>query len=408
MKKKEYIEKLENLILQRVKYHAPKLNSNEIDYSLLDIIGINPSYPIFIFKKPLNKTFLKAFGNAKRHAQFNLILFEKPLFNIKKLAKLPKTYLIYKEELGGNLYNTLEALNINYLSHSEFKNELRGEYIKINGQELAFDFIPYFYRKKAMFDGVVVDVRQFILNGKNSTINLINTRNIGKNVKIELNIPLPRGYYFFKTEKDFVQIENLTNKEKAYFNYNFKRAKISFSNISGLESSTFACVNITCEISLLPHEKLVLYYNFGEHKYCLSSPNMIEYFFDLSQKKINEIFDIKVKTRDINFDNDFNLYLPRKIWEKWQNFEVDEEGINNWLKMRSKIVRMSEKGEQISSYIKGLKEVKFFRNSSWKRVFVLHNNSNYLYANKVKYFNYNLLTKEIFEKNNEIYLSFAD
>lgn len=408
MTKKEYIQKLENLILQRVKYHAPNLNSKDIDYSLLDVIGIDASFPIFIFKKPLNKVFLKAFENVKKHAKFNLILFEKPLFNVKKLERLEKTYLIYREEIGGNLYNTLEALNINYLSRSEFKNKFKGEYIKVNEQELTFDYLPYFYKKKVMFDGVIFDVRQFILNGKNSIINLINTRDSVQKAKIEINIPLPRGYYFFKTGQNFVEIENLTNREKAYFNFNFKHSKISFSNISGLESSTFACVNLTCEITLLPKQKLMLYYNFGENKYCINSPRLVEYFFTLSQNKLNEIFDIRVQTKDINFDNNFNLYLPRKIWEKWQKFDVDEESINNWLKIKSQIVKISEKGEQIVSSVKGLKEVKFFRNSGWKRVFVLHNNSNYLFANKVKYFNYNLLTKEIFEKNNEIYLSFAD
>ena len=44
----------------------------------------------------------------------------------------------------------------------------------------------------------------------------------------------------------------------------------------------------------------------------------------------------------------------------------------------------------------------------WKRVFILHNDSCYMFVDKVKYFNYTLLTKEIFNKNNEIYLSFAD
>ena len=75
--------------------------------------------------------------------------------------------------------------------------------------------------------------------------------------------------------------------------------------------------------------------------------------------------------------------------------------------MRNLYVKKSEKGEQINQDIKGLKEVKFYRNSKWKRVFILHNSSCYMFADKVKYFNFTLLTNEIFNKNNEIYLSFA-
>lgn len=408
MTKKEYIEKIENLIFQRIKYHAPNVNKEEIDYALLEAIGINANLPIFIFKKPLNKVFFKAFENAKKKAKFNLILFERPLFDAKKLEKLENTYLIYKEEIGGNLFNTLEGLNINYLTRSKFENNLEGEYIKINKQKIIFDYLPYFLNKKMMQDGVIYNVKQFLLNGKNFIINIVNTKKFNQKIKLEINIPLPRGYYVFKKGVNCIEIQNLTNKEKAYFNYNLRGTKFSFSNMSGIESCTFACVNMTCEVEVSAQTKKDIYFNFGENKQCIFGSKNMEYFFELSQQKFNEIFDMKVQTRDVEFDNTFNLYLPRKIWEKWQNFDIDEESINNWLKIRSEIVKSSAKGLQISSKLKGLKEVKFYRNLRWKRVFVLHNNSNYMYANKVKYFNYDLLTKDIFEKNNEIYLSFAD
>ena len=87
--------------------------------------------------------------------------------------------------------------------------------------------------------------------------------------------------------------------------------------------------------------------------------------------------------------------------------DIDEKSENEWLKMRNQIVFCDEKGASINEQFKGLKEVKFFRNLGWKRVFILHNNSCYMYADKIKYFGFTLLTKEIFKKNNEIYLSFG-
>ena len=38
MKKKEYIEKLENLILNKLTFHAPHLRDANIDYALLDAV----------------------------------------------------------------------------------------------------------------------------------------------------------------------------------------------------------------------------------------------------------------------------------------------------------------------------------------------------------------------------------
>ena len=407
MTKSEYILNLENLIVNRVKYHAPKV-SGEVDYALLDAIGIDGSLPIFIFNRKLDKIYYKAFIEAKKMIDFNLILTEKPLISKNKLEKLKKTYIIYKEEMGSLLSATLENLNINYVTHSNFKKDLKSEYMTINNNEISFDYIPYFYNKKGIYNGVVAEIKSYILNGKNFNLSFTNTRNEANEIEFEFNLPLPRGYYSFKRKFNCIEVENLTNKSLAYFNYNFIGGDVSFSSMSGIESCTFACINLKCKLSLLPKEIKKVYFNFGERKYCLNSPNEMKFFFELSQIKMNEIFDLKVTTRDNQFDNDFNLSLPRKIWEKWQNFDVDEENENYYLKLKNKIIQMTENGVQISQDFKGLKEVKFFRNNGWKRVFIVHNNSCYLFADRVKYFNFTLLTKEIFNKNNEIYLSFAE
>ncbi len=407
MTKNEYILSLENLIINRIKYHAPKIDG-EVDYALLDAVGIDGSYPIFVFDKPIDKIYYKAFLNAKKKVSFNLILTQKPAISSRKIKSLDKTFLLLKEEMGANLYHTIKALNINYLTHSDFQQQLRYEYLKFNDREVSFDFIPYFYGKKVMDGGVILDAKCFLLNGKNYFLSFTNTSNQKKSIRFEFNLPLPRGYYIFKKNCNSIEIENLTNKEKAYFNFNIKNANITFSTLNGIESSTFACINLSCEIELLAKETRRVYFNFGENKYIISSPKDIAYFFELSQAKMNEIFDLKVTTRDSNFDELFNRSLPQNIWEKWQKFDVDEESENKWVKMKAEIIKNEGKGIQISKDFKGLKEVRFFRNLGWKRVFVVHNNSTYLFADRIKYFNFTLLTKEIFEKNSEIYLSFAE
>lgn len=408
MNKKEYIEKLKELIINKVKYHSPNLNNDNIDYSLLEAVGINVSLPIFIFNKELDNIYYKAFLQAKKVIDFNLILFKKPKVSLKKYKKLKDTYQFNEDEIGSNLFYNLDALNINYIAHSDYKNNLEGEYLKINNKKVELDYYPYYNYKKIMIDGVIIEIKCFLLNGKNYSVNFINTKREVKKINFEINIPLPRGYYFFKKNRDCVSIENLTTLEKAYFNYYFKDAKMYFSNMNGIDCCTFSCIHMNAEIQLFPQQTQRYYCNYGDKKYCVFSPKDIDYFFDLSQQKMNEIFDIKVISHNKNNDAFFNLYLPRKIWEKWQNFDIDEESENEWLKLRKKIVIKSDVGEQINKEIKGLKEVKFFRDFGWKRVFIVHNNYCYLYADNVKYFNYTLLTNEIFKQNNEIYLSFAD
>lgn len=408
MKKKEYLKKIENLIINRIKYHAPNLSSDNIDYELLDAIGIDTTLPVFLYKKPLDRLFYQAFLNVKKSVDFNLILTSQPSLKEDKIKLLKNTHIILENELGSNLANTLEALNINYLSHSDFANNLEGEYLAFNGKKIEFDFIPFYYTKKLMEDGVIFQATNFLLNGKNYILNFTNTRNETKKVTFEINVPLPRGYYFFKKGTDFIEIENLTNRQKAYFNYHFKNISFNFSNMSGIASCTFACIHVTGEVTLLPRQTRKCYFNYGDNKYCLYSPTDMQNFFDISQQKINQIFDVKVSTHDKQFDQAFNFSLPYKIWEMWQKNGVDEKSENQWSKMKNQIIKNCKKGLQINEDFKGLKEVKIYRNLAWKRVFIVHNNARYMFADKVKYFNFTLLTNEIFNKNNEIYLSFAD
>ena len=408
MNKKEYLERIENLIINKIKYNAPNVVTDEVDFSLLDAIGIDGTMPIFIYSRPLDKLFYKAFYNVKKRIDFNLILTKQPSLSDRKIKLLNHTYILLDNEIGDSLRQIIEALNINYIVHSDFKLKDNREFIKFNDSEVNFDYQPYYFSKKLIDKGVVFNITNFILNGKNYIINLTNTNKQVCKASFEVNLPLPRGYYLFKKDANFIEVTNLTNRQKAYFNYHFKDAKISFSNMNGLDYCTYACVNLKCEVTLLPLQNKKCYFNFGDNKYCLFSPKDMQTFFEISQDKMNEIFDIKVTSHDKSFDKLFNFSLPYKIWSKWQNFDFDEKSENEWIKLRNQIITKSEKGEQISQAFKGLKEVKMYRNKRWKRVFIVHNNACYMFADKVKYFNYTLLTKEIFNKNNEIYLSFAD
>lgn len=406
MKKKEFIEKLKNLILNKVRFHAPNLVTENVDFDLLNVVGIDPIYPIFMFSKQLDNTFFVAFKKAKKEAKFNLILTQKPLVSSAKLKHLENTQVLLEEEMGSALFYTLDGLNINYISHTNFEKNLKNEFLKINEKEINFDFCPFYYHKKLAIDGVIFEGKEFLINGKNYDLSFSNPHSEKKEISLEFNMPLPRGYYVFKKGINYIEILNINTKEKAYFNYQAKGINFSFSSINGLENSTFACINVRCRLLLSGRENRHIFFNFGQLKFFFLKPNELKDYFEISQRKMFETFDVMVTSKDKNFDETFNLSLPRKIWENWEKMTSNEQSENEWLKLKNQIVLKNEKGEKINPHFVGLKEVKMFRNSGWKRVFIVHGDSEYLYDGKAKYFNFSLLTKEILSQNSEIYLSF--
>ncbi len=407
MKKKEYIEKMANLIINRVRFHAPIVYDKEVDFEILEVIGIDTSLPIFKYDKSINAVMLDAFKRAQAEVNFNIIATNEPSVSEKKLKALKNFIYIREEELGYSLLASINALNINYKSNTEFDKEIEENYIKVNDEIVNLNYKNYYLHKKAISDGVVYEIREFLLNGRNFILNFSNGSNEKRIASFEINIVLPRGYYRFKRETNAIKIENLCSHDTAYFNFVSKNAKFSFSTISGVESSTHACLNMKMNISLNAKEQKRFYFNFGENKYCFTSPKDAEKFFEISQEKMSEIFDIKVLTRNKQFDEEFNVYMPQKIWLSWLNLTVDEENEKNYLKTKNTIINKTENGLKINENFKGLKQVQIYLNSGYKRVFIVPGNERYILSGKTKYFNFNLLTKEVFEKNNEIYLSFG-
>ena len=72
---------------------------DNVDFALLDAVGIDATYPIFVFKKPLDKLFFTAFLQAKKMIKFNLILSQKPLVSNRRISKMEMTKVILEQEM---------------------------------------------------------------------------------------------------------------------------------------------------------------------------------------------------------------------------------------------------------------------------------------------------------------------
>ena len=397
MNKKEYIEKMSNLIINRVRFHAPIVYDGEVDFEMLELIGIDTSLPIFKYEKTMTPLMFEAFKRAQQKVDFNLIVTAAPKCSERKLKDLKHFIYIREEELGYSLLSAINALNINYRSGSEFCKEIEEDFIKVNDEVVNLGYRNFYLYKKAASDGVIYEIKEFLLNGKNFILNFANPLKERKIATFEINIVLPRGYYFFKREASAIKVTNLTNREVAYFNFQSKSAHFTFSTISGLESSTHACINMKISLTLAAKEQKRFFFNFGENKYILSNKEAEE-FFTLSQTKAFESFDVKVLTRDKVFDEEFNMTLPQKIWLAWLNFSNDMLSETRYLKLKNSLIKKTDRGITISEENKGIKQVQIYQNGKFNRVYIIQSPERFILADKTKFFNFTLLTNELFKK----------
>lgn len=405
MNKKEYISALSRLITNRVKFHAPRANCENLDLQLLQVLGINSALPIFKFDKPMTSILHKAFVKAQKETDFVLISQEK---YIKRMwRKSLKNLYFLDEDCSPALNEIVNCLNINYLSHSSFKQNLNKKYIKINQNEINLDYKQFFLYKKAESNGVVYEIKNFLLNGNNFVLNFVNPHLEKRQIMFEINIPLPNGYYQFTKVKTGIKIYNLSSKKSAYFNFDYKDCHLKFSCIDGIENSTHACINLSININLFAKEQRKIYFNFGENAYIFKNFAQIDKFFEISQQKAFQMFDVKISSKDKTFDDMFNNVLPQKIWLAWINDGVDESSESKYLNLKNEIVKYTQKGFVINEHFKGLKEVKIFCNNLYKRVFIISGQQRFILAQKTRYVNFTQVCKDFFDKSNEIYLCFG-
>ena len=145
--KKEKIEQIKNLILNRVKFHAPIVYDDEIDKTVLFNNGIDTNMPIFVYKKELNKTLIKAFRKASQEANFNLLI---PIENVslkeEKVLKKIKNCVFYSKKSNFKLLSMINKLNINYFSssnHTADQWKKKNSYFSPNNSKLLHGTQPF-------------------------------------------------------------------------------------------------------------------------------------------------------------------------------------------------------------------------------------------------------------------------
>lgn len=402
MRRKKYIEAAKNAILNRVRFHAPIVYDDNIDYKSLSANGIDGTIPLFKFGKILTKPLLRAFLLALKEENFTLLVdkgsFDK--LSEKAIKRCDKIKIYSAQNSPKSFVEAINKLNINYAAASNYNLVFKERFFKVNGQALNPHFEDYFLKQKAIFEDVCVDFCEFVLNGNNFFVQLKNSCEESKKVELELNIPLAKGYFYFKRMAKAICVENLLTKEKFYLNFLCRNAKFSFSNVDGLENSVFACVNVKVSITLKAHEENFVFFNFGDTNFLPKSRKDVERLKALSHKKVCEIFNVQIKTKQPKFDFLFNKTLPQKIWTNWINGQQDLQAEYRYVAYRRLFLKgcLPQKGAKRKVSLVcfkeiGLKELGIFNGSYYKKIVVVQGDEKFFKVGTTMFYNADGLTE---------------
>lgn len=401
MTRKEYINKVKQTILNRVRFHAPVLFDDRIDFDVLSENNIDPNLPIFKISKPISKEISKALVLAKQEKDFNLII-EKDKLSRKseKVLKKIDYKTINQSYSPKKLVETINKLNINYSASTNYNPIFKDKFFKINDQIQNPTYDEFCLCQKGFVSGVEYTYKEFLLNGSNFYLKLKNDDETPQKISVELNIPLPKGYYYFKKLKHSVLIENLFSKEKFYLNFLCRGVNFCFSEIDGLENSIFSCINAKVYLNMTPKTQKFVFFNFSNMPFNLKTQNNIEKFLALSIQKSSEIFNLRIKTKNTKFDYFFNKSLPQKIWINWLNQKYDENLERKYITFKRLFMIENEKITLKNFKGVGLKEVGIFNGEYYKKIFIVNGDEKFLKVGNTQFLNigdvsmYSLCSKE--------------
>ncbi len=418
MFKKRYVEKAKATILNRVKFHAPVVFDDDVNLKVLSGHGIDVNFPVFVFDKVLTRPLLKAFERAAFEENFNLLFSKRSVGKLQKLMqkKLPNA-IVFDENASGTFLESIGKLNINYPSASNYNLVFKDKFFKINGQILNPHFEDFSLRQVDMMKNVFVDYSEFVLNGSNFFCALQNRSQGNVRTEIELNIPLEKGYYYFKKLPHAILIENLLTKEKTFLNYLCRNAEFSFSNVDGLENSVFSCVNIKANLKFAPNEENFVFFNFGNSKFAPKDLFQIKKMQALAWEKCCEVFNLQVKTKNPKFDFFFNKTLPQKIWISWLNGQVDDVLERKYVTLKRLFLKgelqrknlTGESGLTLVNFEKiGLKELGIFNGKYYKRIFIVKGSEKFLKVGRTFFYNICGITNHSLRSKEPISVCFGD
>lgn len=405
---KRNIEKIKDAILKKVRFHAPICFESSVDKSALFKGGVNINLPIFKYDQEIDRTMLKAVKLAEQEEPFNFVIpIEKIGKKLEKIASKVQNIVFFSgNNANSSFLSMINKLNINYKTTSNYDVKFQKKYFMLNDKIINPTYRDFSLIKEEWAEEISYTYREFILNGNNIYFKVKNNTSVQKSQTISLNLPLENGYYCFKRGENAVYIHNLRTLEKQVFSYICPHAKISFSAVDGLENSRFATINILLKFTLKPNEEKFFFFLLSNKKCPLKTSAQFDRLFNLSMDKCRSIFDVRVKTADVKFDQFFNFTLPRNIWIDWNRGIYNEGLVEKYLVLRRMFVRGKDRLDFVPFRQIGLKELGIYNGEVYKKVLISFGNDEYMQVGKTKFFNVNCISQSALKNKEPIFLAF--
>ena len=151
-----------------------------------------------------------------------------------------------------------------------------------------------------------------------------------------------------------------------------------------------------------------MFFNFGNSAFSLNSLEEILALKKLAKQKVCEIFDVKVKTKNHDFDQYFNFNLPKKIWVNWLNFSSDESLENKYIAYRRLFVKGKDEKTIVCFKEIGLLELGIFNGQYYKKILIINSQDKFLKVGRTMFFNLEKITNVSLKSKEPISLSFGN
>ena len=163
-------------------------------------------------------------------------------------------------------------------------------------------------------------------------------------------------------------MSNLTSTEDLFLNTNLKNCYKFCSCLDGVDHSNCCRVEVDAKLTVKGYQKRVLFINFGEKEFDLKSFSQMQDYFNLSQRKNQEVFGLKIVSKNKVFERYFNQILPEKIWGSWLNGTRDELCEKEYKRIRDNIVSSDGKSVVFRPNSYNISQISLFDGKKFKKI----------------------------------------
>ncbi len=288
-------------IISCVLYSSPKFYNDKLNLTMMKNFGIDIKKPILYFDKLDDKLF-ESISIAKQYTQFNAIT------NANYENKYQSKNLLYLDTQFCDIKLFSSIMVFNVYSKEKFKvQDFKHEMLQlfVNNRPLSLKYLITDNQNCYSYQNGEIKVFIGHFNDSGDYFKVL-VENTGKSKKFDFlfNFDLDEKNYFIKKINSYYLIENVLSKQKAYITCN---KKIDINCYIDKVKKPF--IQIKKHILLEKSKKYEFIIFIGDN----ASKNKLDSALISYKEKINNYFNIKLKSKNVKLNYLVNYYLKRNV-----------------------------------------------------------------------------------------------